>query len=256
MTISNTPAASIGQKLAQEAMAEHRVSEKALPLTTGAELGLAKTEKSDSDTMESFAASMDTSRLSAAALARYRTFAGSKAADERPQQFGEKKESFSHKSYMISEASRIAEQERQKETSGGVKEKDTAEAGPVDANAKSPQRKSVSGNESIDTRFEDGARAGNQPDDSARELQAKIKEVQRSLAEAQSRLSEASVKMDSLAAPDGASAEASDEAAAANRTQMTVAQAQAASAESEVNALTQELMQLYQELMAAMDKKS
>lgn len=263
MKISADPTVSIREKILQEIEAQSRIAEKALTQATSGDLGADREEKRVSDKTASLALAMDSTRLSASAMARYRTEAGEKAADEQSQN-NRKEESFSHKSYVISEESRAAEWKRRiAEIRGDSGEEQAGEADAV-AQVGEPQRKSdtQSSTASMDTSGTEqaGGGAGGQSD-AAAEVRQRIKEVQRMLTAAQERLSQAAAKANEAKSAEGgesASADPSDPSASAvsamgkatqGQAEMAAAQAEMAAAESEVNSLAGELMKLYQELM-------
>ena len=265
MKINADPTVSLREKIIQEAAAEPRTTEKALTQITSGELGADREDRRISDKTASLALAMDSTRLSSAAMARYRAEAGAKAADEQPQN-SRKEESFSHKSYVLSEESRAAEWKRRIEAARGDSGKKQEQAGEADAATRvgEPQRKSdtESSTASMDTSGTEqaGGGAGGQSD-AATEVRQRIKEVQRMLTAAQERLSQAAAKInEAKSAGDGknASAESSDPGASTlsamgkatqGRAEMAAAQSELAAAESEVNSLAGELMKLYQQLM-------
>ena len=265
--ISNDPTISMSERLIQETEVERRSGEKALTQATSGEMGVGGDDTRVSDKAQRLAISMDSTRLSASAMARYRAFSGAKTADEQPQQMRDE-ESFSHKSYMISEASRAAEWKRRKEAVSGKKEEEqTEETAGVDS-PREPQRKSDTQNSTstMSKPEESQSGAGGGEDDAATKVRERIKEVQRMLTQAQGRLAQAAAKVSSAkgsGGPEEASgkAPAFDEsaspaqatgAAEGNQAELATAQAEMSAAESEVNSLAGELMKLYQELMKTM----
>ena len=267
MKINNDPTLSIGERLIQETAAERRSVEKALTQATSGEMGVGGDDTRAGDKAQRLAISMDNTRLSASAMARYRAFSGAKTADEQSKQTRDD-ESFSHKSYMISEASRAAEWKRRKEEVSGKKDEErTDEAAGVNS-PREPQRKSDTRN-STSTMGKPAASesgGGDNQDDAATKVKDRIKEVQRMLTQAQGRLAQAAEKVSSAKnaggsedasgktpPPDGATPPAgAADAAGGGQAELAAAQAEMAAAESEVNSLAGELMKLYQELMKTM----
>ena len=263
MKISADPTVSLREKIIQEAATEPRVTEKALTQVTSGELGADREDKRISDKATNLALAMDSTRLSAAAMARYRAEAGEKAADEQAQN-SRKEESFSHKSYVLSEESRAAEWKRRIEAARGDSGEERADETDAVAQVGEPQRKSdtESSTASMDTAGTEqaGGGAGGQSD-AATEVRQRIKEVQRMLTAAQERLSQAAAKITeakSGGSGNTASAESSDPSSSAlsamgkatqGQAEMAAAQSEMAAAESEVNSLAGELMKLYQQLM-------
>ena len=266
MKISAEPTVSLREKIIQEAPAEPRTTEKALTQVTSGELGADREDKRISDKTASLALAMDSTRLSAAAMARYRAEAGAKAADEQSQN-SRKEESFSHKSYVLSEKSRAAEWKRRIEAARGDSGKEQTEEADAATRVGEPQRKSdtKSSAASMDAAGVEraGGGSGGGQSDAATEVRQRIKEVQRMLTAAQERLSQAAAKINeakSAGSGETASAESSDPNASAlftmgkatqGQAEMAAAQSEMAAAESEVNSLAGELMKLYQQLMKA-----
>lgn len=265
MKISADPTVSLREKLIQEAAAEPRTAEKALTQTISGDTGADREDKRVSEKAASLALAMDSTRLSASAMARYRAEAGAKTADEQSRH-SRKEESFSHKSYMISEESRAAEWKRRIAAARGDSGEEQADETDAAAQTREPQRKSdtessTAGMAATETeRAGGGAGAGGQSD-AATEVRQRIKEVQRMLTAAQERLSQAAAKLNeakSAGSGENAPAESSDPSASAlsamgkatqGQAEMAAAQSEMAAAESEVNSLAGELMKLYQQLM-------
>ena len=263
MKISADPTVSLREKILQETAADPRTTEKALTQITSGDLGADREDKRVSDKTANLALAMDSTRLSAAAMARYRAEAGGKAADEQPQN-SRKEESFSHKSYVLSEESRAAEWKRRIEAARGDSAEKPTDETDAARQVGEPQRKSdtESSTASMDTAGTEqaGGGAGGQSD-AATEVRQRIKEVQRMLTAAQERLSQAAAKINeakSAGSGENTSAESSDPNASAlsamgkatqGQAEMAAAQLEMAAAESEVNSLAGELMKLYQQLM-------
>lgn len=286
MIISNAPVVSIGEKLIQEAAAERRTPEKAVTQVTSGELGLGKEDKGISDKAEDFGASMDSARLSASAMIRYRAASGAKTADDQQRQPRDD-ESFSHQSYMISEESRKAEWKRRIADARGQTGEATTEEDAAE-NVREAERKYTSGEDalSVDTDGTEksqntggGGSGGDQQDEVAK-VRDKIAQVQRKLTEAQGRLTQAAAKASGSGASGGsahaaeapspgatqhfsdtehasgaenAPAESSDPTAASQPTAATGAaaqgQANALAAQAEVSATENEVNALGGELL-------
>ncbi len=254
MKISNNPTA-LSERLILEAEAERRANEKAVTQATSGDLGVGKEDKRVSDKAEDLAASMDTTRISAQALNRYRTLAGEKAADEQQQPTEE--ESFSRRSYQMSEDTRAAAWKKRIADVSGRTEEPEAEA------VEEPGLKSASREDtffsSLDKTEESKSGDAADEEDPTKEIREKIKSVQSKLTMAQQRLAQATAKAGEAGEPENAGAVSSPPAAsvAAAGAAGSVpggqagAQAEVAAAESEVNALAGELMKLYQQLMQA-----
>ena len=208
MIINNAPVVSIGEKLSQEAVVECRAPEKAVTQVTSGELGLGKEDKRISDKAEDFGASMDSVRLSASAMVRYRAASSAKTADDQQRQPRDD-ESFSHQSYMISEESRKAEWKRRIADARGQTGEAATEEGAAE-NVREAERKYTSDEDalSLDTDGTEksqntgGGGSGGDQDEVAK-VRDKIAQVQRKLTEAQGRLTQAAAKASGSGASGG-----------------------------------------------------
>ena len=214
MKISADPTVSLREKILQETAADPRTTEKALTQITSGDLGADREDKRVSDKTASLALAMDSTRLSASAMTRYRAEAGEKAADEQPQN-SRKEESFSHKSYVLSEESRAAEWKRRIEAARGDSAEKPTDETDAAQQVGEPQRKSdtESSTASMTAGTEQAEGGAGGQSDAATEVRQRIKEVQRMLTAAQERLSQAAAKINeakSAGSGESASAESSD----------------------------------------------